>query len=96
MKNNLTLTIIAILLIAPLFGFLQSCKSEPIDKDYELAISAFKLGYIQGRIDQMTKQKNNEYAYSDIEIEQRTLEYIKDLRLDSAYYKFASLSKNSK
>ena len=63
-----------------------------LDQCYELTISSYQTGYLQGRLDQMKKQKNRETDYSVfIEAEVKTLEYIKVIKLDTKYYKLAKI-----
>ena len=84
-----------VVLICWLYLFLLGCTmGHKTDKAYELAISAYKCGYMQGALDQMNYQIKNEYDYNSSEdCEKSTLGYIKTLGLDSAYYQFAKLSK---
>ena len=80
-----TIIVITILLL------FAGCENKVNERQaYELVIQAYKLGYIYGSNDQMRR-----FIYEDISFdafasgEQRTLEYIRFLGLDSGYYKFA-------
>jgi hypothetical protein len=99
MKIKKLTTMIAVVLIATLAGFLGGCEEwagtkTPTTADsekahYELQISIFMSGYKQGRLDQMQQYIHGTENKIREDCLTATINFINLLRMDTTYYAYA-------